>query len=346
MLAHVFSVIRPMRPEITIDQVQHIMKNISVIIPTKNRRDMLVKTLDNILAQTLPASEIIVVDNDSSDGTYDHIQHHYRDSVIIVKNPGNQSPGGTRNYGLTIATGNCIQFFDSDDFMTKNKFEEQSALLEKTGSPMVYGPFVPVLVQEDDSFIQDDVIIQYRPFPAWKTLRSCMVRGYFLMIQCFLFDRSFVDELGPWRDDIMAFEDWDYLWRIAGHDIRPVHSNASAWFYRKHHGQITAKYVTEKTRDSDRVRSLVSALENTPGLSLMEKKLLSGQILFTLDYLNNEPEYAPLFSQFNTVHNRIALTYSLAINRVGKLVTRSDWNSMRGISHSRAAYEHYLSLIQ
>jgi glycosyltransferase involved in cell wall biosynthesis len=321
------------------------MKKISVIIPTKNRRDMLAKTLDNILAQTLPASEIIVVDNDSSDGTYDLVRRHYRDSVIIVKNPGNQSPGGTRNCGLTIATGDYIQFFDSDDFMTKNKFEEQSALLVKTGSPMVYGPFIPVLVQDDGSFIQKDVIIQYRPFPAGKTLRACMASGYFLMIQCFLFDRNFVNELGLWRDDIMSFEDWDYLWRIACHDIRPVHSNVSAWFYRQHQNQITGQYVTISSRDKDRIRSHVSALENTPGLSLMEKRMLSGQILSTLNFLKNEPEYAQLFSQFHTAPNLLALGYYLAVNRFGKLVSRSNWNMMRGISRSHAAYERYLSLM-
>lgn len=306
---------------------------------------MLVKTLDNILAQTLPASEIIVVDNDSSDGTYDHVRRHYRDSVIIVKNPGNQSPGGTRNYGLTIATGDRIQFFDSDDFMTKNKFDEQSALMDTTGSPMVYGPFVPVLVQADGSFIQKDVVIQYRPFPAWKTLRACMSGGYFLMIQCFLFDRNFVNELGPWRDDIMSFEDWDYLWRIACRDIRPVHSNASAWFYRQHQNQITGTYMTISSRDKDRIRSHVTALERTPGLSLKEKKMLSGQILWTLSFLKLEPEYAKLYSRFNTVPNRFALEYYLAANFIGKLMTRSHWNTMRGISRSRTVYEHYLSLM-
>jgi glycosyltransferase involved in cell wall biosynthesis len=321
------------------------MKKISVIIPTKNRRDMLVKTLDNILAQTLPASEIIVVDNDSSDGTYDHVRRHYRDSVIIVKNPGNQSPGGTRNHGLTIATGDFIQFFDSDDFMTKNKFEEQSALLEKTGSPMVYGPFVPVLVQDDGSFIQKDVIIQYHPFPAGKTLRACMTSGYFLMIQCFLFDRKYVNDLGFWRDDIMSFEDWDYLWRIACRDIRPVHSNASAWFYRQHQNQITGKYMSVSSRDRDRIRSHVTALEHTPGLTLMEKKMLSGQILSTLECLKTEPEYAQLFSRFNTRPNRLAFDYYLAVNRIGKLVTHSRWNTMRGVSRSRTAYERYLSLM-
>lgn len=306
---------------------------------------MLAKTLDNILAQTLPAAEIIVIDNDSSDGTYDHVRRHYRNSVIIVKNPGIQSPGGTRNHGLTIATGDRIQFFDSDDFMTRNKFEEQSAVLDRTGAPMVYGPFVPVTVGDDGSFVRNDDIIQYRPFPAWKSLRACMVRGYFLMIQCFLFERSFINELGPWRDDIISFEDWDYLWRIANTGIRPVHSNASAWFYRQHPGQITGKHVTATERDRDRVRSHVAALDSTQGLTSVEKKLLSGQILFTLDYLKDEPEFAPLFRRFDTTANRLALDYFLVINRTAKMLTRSNWNMMRGISRSASVYERYLSLM-
>jgi len=73
--------------------------------------------------------------------------------------------------------------------------------------------------------------------------------------------------------------------------------------------------------------------------------MLSGQILFTLQYLKNEPEYAPLFSQFNTIPNRLALDYFLATNRIAKMLTRSNWNMMRGISHSRAAFEQYRSLV-
>jgi len=326
------------------------MESISVIIPTKNRRELLTQTLDNILAQTMPADEIIVVYNDSSDGTYEHVRRRYRDSVIIVKNPGNQSPGGSRNYGLSIATGKYIQFFDSDDFMTKNKFEVQASVLGKTGSPMVYGPFVFVSVEDNGCFNQQDVVIQYRPIPENKTLRECMVRGFFTVIPGCLFRRSFVDQLGKWREDITAYEDWDYLWRISGLCDRPAHSNACAMFYRLHPHQITGNVLSEVSldstaRDRDKIKAYIWALENNGGLSAAEKKFISALILFTVKFLKHLPEYNALYMEYNTPTNRLALQYLFTSNLIGKLITRSKWNLMRGITRSKAVYEHYLSLM-
>jgi glycosyltransferase involved in cell wall biosynthesis len=88
------------------------MRSVSVVIPAYNRADLIQRTLDAILNQTIPA-EIIVVDDGSTDNTRDVVQG-YRDRVrlIAIKNSGDLV---ARNIGLKACTGELVAFCDSDD---------------------------------------------------------------------------------------------------------------------------------------------------------------------------------------------------------------------------------------
>ena len=100
------------------------MSRISIIIPTYNRAQLIGMTLDSIFAQTLPPYEVIVVDDGSSDGTKEILETHYGNRIIYLINKG-KGPGAARNTGLSVATGNYIKFFDSDDWMSPNTLETQ-----------------------------------------------------------------------------------------------------------------------------------------------------------------------------------------------------------------------------
>src|SRR5688572_24662883 len=113
---------------------------ISVVIPVKNRATLLPKTLTNILNQTLTPFEVFVVDDGSTDDIASVISQ-FDSRVFFLKN-SRRGPGAARNEGLLASTGDYIQFFDSDDLMTRNKLETQAKLLNNTGADFVYGPYV------------------------------------------------------------------------------------------------------------------------------------------------------------------------------------------------------------
>ena len=58
---------------------------ISVVIPTYNRRDLLPRALDSVLAQTLPVAEIIVIDDGSTDGTDDLLRRRFGSRLTYVR---------------------------------------------------------------------------------------------------------------------------------------------------------------------------------------------------------------------------------------------------------------------
>ena len=106
---------------------------VSVIIPTYNRAHLIGETLDSVLAQTYENWECIIVDDGSSDHT-DEIVGKYvkKDSRFkYYHRPEKYSPGGNgaRNYGLNLAQGKYIVFFDSDDLMTEDHLQVKYDLI-------------------------------------------------------------------------------------------------------------------------------------------------------------------------------------------------------------------------
>jgi glycosyltransferase involved in cell wall biosynthesis len=133
------------------------LADISVIIPAYNRAGLIGETLQSLLNQTVPAKEIILVDDGSTDGTAEEVEHEFSvfreqfsgNSKSNIPNPifkvlrqQNAGPGAARNRGLAEATGEFIHFFDSDDIASPNKHEEQLRALLETGADIACGPWV------------------------------------------------------------------------------------------------------------------------------------------------------------------------------------------------------------
>lgn len=102
---------------------------ISIIIPTYNRASIIGETLKSILSQTYTQWECLVVDDGSEDNTQVVMENiclsdkrfSYYQRPSFHKKGGN----GARNYGLKLAKGDFIQFFDSDDLMVPQALEKK-----------------------------------------------------------------------------------------------------------------------------------------------------------------------------------------------------------------------------
>ncbi len=86
---------------------------VSVIIPSYNRRGVLCDCIDSLQAQNYRPIEIIVVDDNSRDGTVEHLLSHYKD-LIVIASERRYGPSHLRNKGLNRAEGKYVLFLDSD----------------------------------------------------------------------------------------------------------------------------------------------------------------------------------------------------------------------------------------
>jgi glycosyltransferase involved in cell wall biosynthesis len=91
----------------------------SIVIPTYNRADFIDKTINSLLKQSYINFEIIVVDDGSTDNTEDIVKN-ISDSRLFYFKKENAERGAARNYGAFKATGDFINFFDSDDIAYNN----------------------------------------------------------------------------------------------------------------------------------------------------------------------------------------------------------------------------------
>ncbi|WP_282147585.1 glycosyltransferase family 2 protein [Algibacter lectus] len=100
---------------------------ISIIIPIYNRQHLIEETLNSIKAQTYANWECIIVDDGSTDNTYNITNNLIKgdNRFQLYNRPLDfaKGPSGCRNFAVTKMSGNYIQFFDSDDVMHPNHLQ-------------------------------------------------------------------------------------------------------------------------------------------------------------------------------------------------------------------------------
>ena len=103
------------------------MKKVSIIIPAYNCEKTLAECLGNVVHQSLKDIEVIIVDDASTDGTWDIIvecERQFPELIVAIKSDVNRGPGGARNIGLMYASGEYIGFVDSDDIVSTKMYEK------------------------------------------------------------------------------------------------------------------------------------------------------------------------------------------------------------------------------
>ena len=104
------------------------MMLVSIIIPTHNRKEFLIKALDSVLNQTYRNIEVIIIDDASTDGTGDLILSYNDERIKYFKNSSNLYAAESRNIGIQNSNGNFIAFLDDDDIWLPEKLEQQILL--------------------------------------------------------------------------------------------------------------------------------------------------------------------------------------------------------------------------
>lgn len=307
---------------------------ISVIIPVKNRANLISYTLDNILNQSKPPDEVIVIDDHSSDNLFEVLEP-YKNRVIYLKS-SKHGPGAARNEGLNIATGDYIQFFDSDDLMTNNKLEAQSKILSESENSIVIGPYVKA-IEENGKWHQLDVVMQYKNLPEHLGLDEWILRGWCSITQACMFKKEIIKDAGFWREDMMTHEDLEYWFRLAKLNPYPLHTNQACVIYRQHSNQVTDSATTFENRVLDGLMALQEIQENkSRKYGFYSEIALSARIYKQLRLLAK---------QGTSLKNEFSYFLYRLINKKERLITGSDWERMHGINSNPSVFESYLKLL-
>lgn len=185
------------------------MPKVSVIIPTYNRSNVVMETIDSVLMQTLSDLEIIIIDDGSTDDTQTVIEG-VKDNRVRYYCKENGGAGSARNLGLSKAQGKYVAFLDSDDIWPKNYLEVMTEHLEgNCDFAAAYSPirfFCPDGRKAETNVIQGDK-------SGWIAL-DLFKRG-------FIWPSASIYQMSAWEnfhfDEVMrrSYEDGDAFLRLS-----------------------------------------------------------------------------------------------------------------------------------
>ena len=116
------------------------MNNIkfSIIMPAYNVEDSIEESINSVLNQTYSNFELIIIDDCSTDNTYNIVKKYY--NIKLFQTPVNSRQGAARNIGLDNCSGDYILFLDADDIFFDNQVLEKLSkiILSKKFPDIVY----------------------------------------------------------------------------------------------------------------------------------------------------------------------------------------------------------------
>ena len=149
--------------------------NLSVVIPTFNRKDSLRKTLEGLEGQTYPAAqfEAVVVSDGSTDGTDAHLISYAKTApypIRVISQP-NGGPARARNNGIQDARGEVIVFLDDDVEPSAEFLAVHAAHHERQPDAVVIAPMLPdpALLWREPAWIAWEHAMLEKQYAAWRS---------------------------------------------------------------------------------------------------------------------------------------------------------------------------------
>jgi glycosyltransferase involved in cell wall biosynthesis len=226
---------------------------VSIILPTYNRRTIVCEAVASVLAQRDADFELIVVDDGSTDDTGEVLADL---NEMRVERIAHRGPAAARNRGVTIARAPLIAFLDSDDLWAPDKLRRQLAFMRENPDCAIsqtneiwirngrrVNPGLRHLKRAGDIFIE--------------SLRTCLISPSAVIIKT-----DFFRALGGFDEDFAAAEDYDLWLRILiDHEV----------------GLLDEPLVTRRAGHADQLSSSIPALDRFRVLALV--KLLANDCL-------------------------------------------------------------------
>lgn len=180
--------------------------HISVVIPAYNAIETIKRAILSCLSQTHLPTEIIVVDNNSTDGTSSFVLKEFNNTQVPVILISEQKKGANycRNKGLFVAKGELVQFLDADDELLESKFEAQSKLVQENSYDVVTGGFYQMknLGKVD------------KTIPLSYDIETLLFKSEFGKTSTLLFKRDRLLAVGGWDDNVLSSQEYELLFRL------------------------------------------------------------------------------------------------------------------------------------
>jgi glycosyltransferase involved in cell wall biosynthesis len=211
------------------------MARICVVIPVYNGCRFLRESIESVLAQTFGDFELVVVDDGSSDETWQILQSYDRDPRIkVIRFESNRGVSFAKNAGVANSDSEYIGFLDSDDLAKPNRLQIQCSFLDRNRRVDILHCRPSILVAGKETypplnrFPSDEI-------PPTLLFRNCVAQSSVLMRRaCWQ----------PFRSEFRLAEDYDLWARLAPNQVFAMQRCMLA-VYREHQGGTSKLFAAK-----------------------------------------------------------------------------------------------------
>ncbi|SEP54875.1 glycosyltransferase family 2 protein [Flavobacterium urocaniciphilum] len=261
-------------------------KLVSIIMATYNRERFIVETLQSIQAQTYEDWECIIVDDGGTDNTQEVIAPILEKDARFqyLKRPDTYLKGlpGSRNYGLDIAKGDYIIFFDDDDIVHPQNLE--LTVLELSKNNVSFCRYIRDGFY--DNFNYDfDFSKNYNSFFIDKNDVFKLLNQDLPFNSCQILWKKECFEENKYTEHLLHAEEWELYSRILSTGIRGISIEKTLFFARRHSHSMTGQYFRlDPKRTKSNVDAILLVIQNLQQKGLITNDLLRYFIQISLDY--------------------------------------------------------------
>lgn len=246
---------------------------VSVIIPVYNCELYIAQAIESVLNQTYTDYEIIVINDGSTDNTYQVLQPYMK--KIRYFSQENKGLSATRNQGIKMAKGKLISLLDADDLFLYYKLQEQVAIFEAEPSIGLVQSGWRVVNEKGDK-IEDVKPWHKSPeldLVTWLKWKATNPSGM-------MFRKEWLERVNGFNEDLRRLEDFDIVIRLALAGCQATWFPKVAVCYRQHRGNMTRNLLAQIEVEEKILDELFSN-PNLPGkIQHLEKELRYGSLIW------------------------------------------------------------------
>lgn len=212
------------------------MKKVSVLVAVYNTRPYLNRCLDSLLGQTHTEVEVLCVDDASTDGSWEVLQHYAETDkrMVVMRQPNNRGQAVARNRALQQATGDFIVMVDSDDWLAPDALEQAMAVFQQ--EPQTDAVLFRLMLHHEEDE-QEEVyplpigVTALTGYEAFRLSLDWRLHGLYMV-------RSALHRRYPFDESCRLYSD-DNTTRLHFLHSREVRFCNGTYYYRKHAASMT-----------------------------------------------------------------------------------------------------------